>query len=114
MSPRAGEVHTHTHILVHAWRKSDMSYMQSHAIVCVHTSQKRSSFLNIQTLIYTLGVHIQEGYGICLVYLSVYMSLASTSFVSTFQVRYVQLSCRLFLIFDSWIFDKTFRSKVMA
>ena len=34
-------------------------------------------------------------------------TLASTSFVSTFRVRYVQISCRLFSIFNSWIFDKT-------
>ena len=33
-------------------------------------------------------------------------TLASTLFVSTCQVRYVQLSFKLFLIFNSWIFDK--------
>ena len=37
--------------------------------------------------------------------------LASTSFVFTFQVRYIQLSFRLYSIFNSWIFDKTFRSQ---
>ena len=50
----------------------------------------------------------------CLVCLCVCMSvttLVSTSFI---QVRYVRLSFRLFLIFNSWVFDKTFRSKVMA
>ena len=71
----------------------------------------------------TLGAHAQEGYGTCLVYVSVCVCvcvcvsvtiLASTSFVSTFQIRYVQLSFRLYSIFNSWIFDKTFRSKVMA
>ena len=41
-------------------------------------------------------------------------TLAQTSFISTFQVRYVRFSFRLFLIFNLWIFDKTFRSKVMA
>ena len=46
----------------------------------------------------------------CVLCVCVYMSvsvclttLASTSFVSTFQVRYVRLSFRLFLIFNSWI-----------
>ena len=69
----------------------------------------------------TLGAHAQEGYGTCLVYVSVCVCvcvsvtiLASTSFVSTFQIRYVQLSFRLYSIFNSWILDKTFRSKVMA
>ena len=34
----------------------------------------------------TLGVYAQEGYGTCLVSVT---TLASTSFVSTFQVRYI-------------------------
>ena len=41
-------------------------------------------------------------------------TLASTLFVSTFQVRYIRLSFRLFSIFNSWIFDKTFQSNVMV
>ena len=61
----------------------------------------------------TLGAHVQERYGTCLVCLSV-STLASTSFLSMVQVRYIQLTFRLFLILNSWIFDKTVRSKVMA
>ena len=41
-------------------------------------------------------------------------TLAATSFVLTLKVRYVGVYYRLFLDFNSWIFDKTFRSKVMA
>ena len=41
-------------------------------------------------------------------------TLAATSFVLTLKVRYVGGYYRLFLDFNSWIFDKTFRSKVMA
>ena len=60
---------------------------------------------------------------VCTLHVCMYMyvcasvtTLASTSFVSTFQVRYmyVRLLFRLFLIIKSWIFDNTFRSKVMA
>ena len=55
----------------------------------------------------------------CLVCLSVSVclsvtTLAATSFVLTLKVRYVGVYYRLFLDFNSWIFDKTFRSKVMA
>ena len=39
---------------------------------------------------------------------------AATSFVLMLKVRYVGVYYRLFLDFNSWIFDKTFRSKVMA
>ena len=41
-------------------------------------------------------------------------TLATTSFILTLKVRYVGVYYRLFLDFNSWIFDKTFRSKVMA
>ena len=39
---------------------------------------------------------------------------ASTSLVSTLKIRYVEVSLRLFLDFNSWIFEKSLRSKVMA
>ena len=39
---------------------------------------------------------------------------AATSFVSTLDSRYVRVYYRLFLIFNSWIFDKPFLSEVMA
>ena len=40
--------------------------------------------------------------------------LAASAFVYIHKQRYTQVSLRLFLDFDSWIFEKTFRSKVMA
>ena len=42
------------------------------------------------------------------------MTFSATSFVSTREFRYVRVYYRLFLIFNSWIFDKPFRSEVMA
>ena len=42
------------------------------------------------------------------------MTFSATSFVSTLESRYVRVDYRLFLIFNSWIFDKPFRSEVMA
>ena len=47
------------------------------------------------------------------VYLSVPAVDASAS-VETSKQRYSQVSLRLFLDFDRWIFEKTFRSKVMV
>ena len=64
---------------------------------------------------------MREGYGsrrVCLsVCLSVYPSvpaLAASVSVETSKQRYSRVSLRLFLDFDSWIFEKTFREKVMA
>ena len=55
---------------------------------------------------------------VCLsVCLSVYPSvpaLAASASVETSKQRYSRVSLRLFLDFDSWIFEKTFREKVMA
>ena len=42
------------------------------------------------------------------------MTFSATSFVSTLESRYEGVDYRLFLIFKSWIFDKPFRSEVMA
>ena len=42
------------------------------------------------------------------------LALAATSFVFTLKSRYVGVSYRLFLDFNSWIFEKNFHSKVMA
>ena len=51
---------------------------------------------------------------VCLcVYLSV-PALAASASVETSKQRYSRVSLRLFLDFDRWIFEKTFRSKVMA
>ena len=66
----------------------------------------------------TLGAHAQEGY-VLRVRLSVsvclsVMTFSATSFVSTLEFRYVRVYYRLFLIFNSSIFDKPFRSEVMA
>ena len=47
------------------------------------------------------------------VYLSV-TALAATAFVSTCNQRHLWHYYRLFLDFNSWIFEKAFRSKVMA
>ena len=72
-------------------------------------------------LFLTVGTHAQEGYGTCLVCVSVCLSvclsvtiLAVTSVVSTLYMRYVGVYLRLFSVFNSWIFDKSFRSKVMV
>ena len=70
-------------------------HVHAHIYIPMHT---RTRYL------ITLGAHAQEGYGTCLcvcVCLSVCTTLASTSFVSTFQVRYVRLSFRLYSIFNS-------------
>ena len=40
--------------------------------------------------------------------------LAASAHVYTCNQRYPRVSLRLFLDFDSWIFGKTFRSKVIA
>ena len=39
---------------------------------------------------------------------------APTTLVSTLKMGYVGVCLRLFLLFYVWIFDKSFRSKVMA
>ena len=72
----------------------------------------------------TLGAHAQEGYGTCVcvrVRVCTYVCVcvvclfvrtpAPTSLVSTLKMRYVGVYLRLF---NAWIFDKSFRSKVMA
>ena len=41
-------------------------------------------------------------------------ALAASAFVYIRKQRYSRVPFRLFLDFDSWIFEKTFRSKVMA
>ena len=60
-----------------------------------------------------------EGYGSCLVsvYVSVCLSvpaLAASASVEDSKQRYSRVSLRLFFDFDSWIFEKPFRSKVIA
>ena len=40
-------------------------------------------------------------------------ALAATAFVSTCNQRHLRHYYRLFLDFNSWIFEKAFRSKVM-
>ena len=80
------------------------------------------SYRNVHLLVLTLltlGAHAQEGYGTCLVCvcMSVCLSvttLAATAVVSTLKMRYVGVYLRLFLLFNLWIFDKSFRSEVMA
>ena len=47
------------------------------------------------------------------VYLSV-PALAASASVEDSKQRYSRVSLRLFLDFDSWIFEKLFRSKVIA
>ena len=47
------------------------------------------------------------------VYLSV-PALAASASVEDSKQRYSRVSLRLFLDFDSWIFEKPFRSKVIA
>ena len=39
---------------------------------------------------------------------------APTTLVSTLRMGYVGVYLRLFLLFNMWIFDKSFSSKVMA
>ena len=51
---------------------------------------------------------------VCLYVCVSVMTFSATSFVSTLESRYVGVDYRLFLIFNSWIFDKPFRSEVMA
>ena len=60
---------------------------------------------------------MREGYCSRPVCVSVCLSvpaLAASASVETSNKRYPLVSLRLFLDFDSWIFEKTFRSKVMA
>ena len=57
---------------------------------------------------------MREGYCSRPVCLSVYPSvpaLATSASVETSKQRYSRVSLRLFLDFDSWIFEKTFREK---
>ena len=62
----------------------------------------------------TLGARMRsEGYSTCFVCLSV-TTLAATAFVSTCNQRHLRHYYRLFLDFNSWIFEKAFRSKVMS
>ena len=65
---------------------------------------------------------MREGYCSCLVCQSVCLSvcvcvsvtaLAASASIYIRKQRYTRVSRRLFLDFDSWIFEKTFRSKVM-
>ena len=61
------------------------------------------------------SARMREGYCSRPVCLSVYPSvpaLAASASVETSKQRYSRV--RLFLDFDSWIFEKTFRSKVIA
>ena len=58
-------------------------------------------------------------YGTCLVCVCVCVclsvtTLAATSVVSTLKMKYVGVYLRLLSVFNSWIFDKSFRSKVMS
>ena len=48
------------------------------------------------------------------VYVCLFTTVAATSVVSTHKVRYVGVRLRLFPVFNSWIFDKSFRSEVKA
>ena len=45
---------------------------------------------------------------------SVYLSVPALAAVEDSKQRYSQVSLRLFLDFDSWMFEKPFRSKVIA
>ena len=60
----------------------------------------------------TLGAHAQRG--LRFVCVSVCLSVTATAFVSTCNQRHLRHYYRLFLDFNSWIFEKPFRSKVMA
>ena len=62
-----------------------------------------------------------EGYSTCFVCVCVCVSvclsvtaLAATAFVSACNERHLRHYYRLFLDSSSWIFEKNFRSKVMA
>ena len=59
---------------------------------------------------FALGAHAR---GLSRVYPSV-PALATSASVETSKQRYSRVSLRLFLDFESWIFEKTFREKVMA
>ena len=65
------------------------------------------------THLITLGAHAQGLLPCVCVYLSV-PALAASASVETSKQRYSRVSLRLFLDFDSWIFEKPFRSKVIA
>ena len=85
--------------------------------VCILRQRRRGFCTLVPSL--TLGAHAQEGYGTCLVcaYVCVCVSVctpAPTTLVSTLKMGYVGVYLRLFLLCYVWIFDKSFRSKVMA
>ena len=48
---------------------------------------------------------------VCLSFCKSVTSPVSTSLVSTLKIRYVEVSLRLFLDFNSWIFEKSLRSR---
>ena len=61
------------------------------------------------SILLILGAHAQEGYGTCLVSVSVCPSvttLAAALVVSVLKIRHVEVSLRLFLDSNSWIFAK--------
>ena len=65
------------------------------------------------TVYLTLGAHAQEGYSTCPVCLSVCLLPLSCQHRSFLRSKYGTYGTRLG-IFNAWIFEKTFRWKVMA
>ena len=61
----------------------------------------------------------QDRKGVCVcmcVYVCVSVCYHSSGNIARFyvEIRYVRVYLRLFSVFNSWIFDKSFRSEVMA
>ena len=87
-----------------------MYYAIGTSVSSLHTESTNSQL--------TLGAHAQEGHGTCLVCVwgGVDLSVTTpvpTSLISTFKKRYVGVYL-LFLLFNVWNFDKSFRSEVMV
>ena len=59
-------------------------------------------------------VEADEGFKICVSVCVSVTALAATAFVSACNQRHLRHLFRLFLDLNSWIFEKAFRSKVMA
>ena len=81
----------------------------------MHRTPNGLKLVTIGSYSLTLGTHAQEGYGTCLVCVCLSVCVYSSANIARFytqnEVQYVGVYFRLFNV---WIFDKSFRSKVMA
>ena len=76
--------------------------------------QARSVFINPRRACARVTVVVSVCLSVCLSVCVSVTALAAPASVYIRKQRYSRVSLRLYLDFDSWIFEKTFRSRVMA